>query len=70
MLILGFSDGHSFLPVDFALLSGSSKVGKDAPSDKRTSGGIRAKEAQMTSPKLVVEMVARALSSGIYASHV
>lgn len=40
MLALGFSDGHSFIPVDFALLSGSNKVGKNTSSDQRTSGGI------------------------------
>ncbi|RNE05157.1 IS4 family transposase [Lacticaseibacillus paracasei] len=69
LLTLGFSDGTSFVPVDFALLSSKNQLAQDT-LDKRTAGGRRAKEATTKSTDLVTEMVARALNQGIYATHV
>lgn len=72
MLTLGWSDGFSFLPIDFALLSSKNSLmqGIDDSIDKRTSGYKRRLEALDSAPSLVPEMVKRALSSGISASHV
>lgn len=71
MLTLGFSDGHSFIPIDFGLLSGKNQVNqKMAVSDQRTNGAKRFKEAQRPMPDVTVEMVQRALDQVIYATHV
>lgn len=71
MLTLGFSDGYSFIPIDFGLLSGKNQVNqKQAESDQRTSGAKRFKEAQRSMPDVAIEMVQRALDQGVYASHV
>jgi hypothetical protein len=46
-LTLGFSDGASFVPVDFALLSSKNQLAQET-IDKRTAGGQRAKEATIS----------------------
>jgi hypothetical protein len=74
MLTLGWSDGNSFLGVDFALLSSTKKsnryqeITKDL--DKRSCGYLRRKEAITKSTELLVPMVKRALSLGIRAKYV
>jgi hypothetical protein len=72
MLTLGWSDGHSFIPVDFALLSSikSQLNGMVAKIDKRTSGYKRRVESLLPAPTLVPDMVDRALSAGIRALYV
>lgn len=71
LLTLGFTDGHSFFPVDFALLSGKKKVAKEALCyDKRTSGGKRLAESELKMTEVSVQMIERALDRGIYATHV
>ena len=72
MLTLGWSDGHSFVPVDFALLS-STKSQLNvmiAKIDKRTSGYKRRAESLLPAPTLIPDMIDRALSAGIIASYV
>lgn len=72
MLTLGWSDGHSFLPTDFALLGSPNSLihGMDETIDKRTAGYKRRLEALESAPQLVVSMVKRALDAGISASYV
>jgi hypothetical protein len=72
MLTLGWSDGHTFIPVDFSLLSSAKSQikGGSEQIDKRTSGYARRVEALTPSPQLIPAMLKRALSSGITASHV
>ena len=72
MLTLGWSDGATFLPIDFSLLSSKkSKINDvDERVDKRTSGYKRRQEALQTAPEQVPDMVRRALSNGIEASYV
>jgi len=72
MLTLGWSDGFSFMPIDFALMTSKNSImhGIDDSIDKRTSGYRRRIEALESAPRLVSKMVNRALSSGIEASHV
>lgn len=72
MLTLGWSDGATFMPIDFSLLS-SKKAQINGISDKidqRTSGYKRRLEALETAPSQIPDMVQRALSSGIDASYV
>lgn len=72
MLTLGWSDGYSFLPTDFALLGSPNSLinGMNETIDKRTSGFKRRVEALESAPKLVADMVKRALNAGISASYV
>jgi hypothetical protein len=72
MLTLGWSDGHTFLPLDFSLLSSvkSQIQGMVAGLDKRTVGFKRRVEALQTAPYLVPIMLERALKAGCEATYV
>jgi hypothetical protein len=72
MLTMGWSDGHTFLPMDFALLSSSKSAitGMSESIDKRTQGYKRRKEALLSAPQVVASMLDRALAAGATASHV
>ncbi|KKE79212.1 transposase [Bacilli bacterium VT-13-104] len=72
MLTLGWSDGATFLPVDFSLLSSKKSRINDISQkvDKRSSGYKRRKEALQTAPEQIPGMLARAMKSGIDASYV
>src|SRR5690625_2045895 len=72
MLTLGWSDGATFLPVDFSLLSSkNSRVnGISETIDKRSSGYKRRMEALQTAPEQIPDMIARAMKNGIDASYV
>lgn len=73
MLTLGWSDGNSFLGLDFALLSSAKKsnryneITKDL--DKRTCGYQRRKEAMTKSTELLEPMLKRAFAIGIRAKY-
>lgn len=72
MLTLGWSDGATFMPIDFSLLSSKKAQinGISDKIDKRTSGYKRRKEALQTAPSQIPDMVKRALTAGIDASYV
>lgn len=72
MLTLGWSDGHTFIPVDFSLLASikSQVNGIMQEIDKRTSGYKRRVEALLPAPKVIPAMIDRALSAGVQASYV
>ncbi|SFG73968.1 hypothetical protein SAMN02982927_02626, partial [Sporolactobacillus nakayamae] len=63
MLTLGWSDGSTFLPIDFSLLSSSKEKAKindiDSTIDKRCSGYKRRIEALQTAPEQIPGMVKR-----------
>ncbi len=66
-LTLGWSDGNSFLSLDFALLPSNKKEHRyceaNSKIDKRSCGGKRRQEATKKATELIVPMVKRALSS-------
>ncbi|AZK45107.1 IS4 family transposase [Paenibacillus lentus] len=72
MLTLGWSDGHTFIPVDFSLLASmkSQINGIMQGIDKRTSGYKRRVEALLPAPEIIPSMIDRALSAGVQASYV
>ncbi len=72
MLTLGWSDGHTFIPVDFTLLASlkSQLNGIMKGIDKRTSGYKRRIEALLPAPEVIPAMIDRALSAGVQASYV
>lgn len=74
MLTLGWSDGFSFIPIDFAMLSSANKSNRyqeiNEGIDKRTNGYKRRKEAIKKKSDVAIELIKRALSMGIEASYV
>ncbi|UOQ83332.1 IS4 family transposase [Gracilibacillus salinarum] len=72
MLTLGWSDGATFIPVDFSLLSSKKSQinGISSKVDKRSSGYKRRVEALQTAPEQLPGMVKRAMNAGIDASYV
>jgi hypothetical protein len=74
MLTLGWSDGNSFLGLDFALLSSAEKKHRyneiNPEIDKRTCGYHRRHEAITKATAHLVPMVKRALAMGIQARYV
>jgi len=72
MLTLGWSDGATFIPVDFSLLSSKKSQinGISSKIDKRSSGYKRRVEALQTAPEQLPGMVERAMNAGIDASYV
>ena len=72
MLTMGWSDGHSFIPMDFSLLS-SAKSGINGimeAIDKRTHGYKRRQEAFCSAPQVISTMLDRAIQAGVSASYV
>ena len=74
MLTLGWSDGATFLPIDFSLMSSPNRKnplnGIDPSIDKRTNGYQRRKEAIQSKPEVVSKMVDQALQQEIQADYV
>lgn len=72
MLALGWSYGHSFMTIDFSLLSLKKSQINGISSDivKRTSGYKRRVNVLQTAPEQIPDMVRRALSNGINAEYV
>ena len=74
MLTLGWSDGYSFVPVDFDMLSSANDKNRlndiDTRIDKRTHGFKRRQDALLKRPQSVCQMIERALSAGIRADYV
>lgn len=72
LLTLGWSDGATFVPVDFSLCSTVKKLinGIDEKLDKRTLAYKRRSECLEKKTDLTVTMIKRALDNGISASYV
>lgn len=74
MLTLGWSDGFSFVPLDFALLSSTKKENRygemDNSIDHRTSGYKRRLEAIQSKPKIAANLIQHALDKGMVADYV
>lgn len=70
-LQLGWSDGNSFIPVAFSLLSGKRKIQPDNPiGDQRTNAGKRRAQAFRKGTEVTVELLREALKQGVQADYV
>jgi hypothetical protein len=71
MLTMGGSDGHSFIPMDFALLSSTKSAinGMMEGIDKRSCGYKRRQEAYLSAPQVIAAMIDRAIQAGVSASY-
>jgi hypothetical protein len=72
MLTLGWSDGFTFMPLDFTLLSSKKAQinGISENIDKRSSGYKRRIEALETAPSIIPIMIERALDADVPADYV
>lgn len=74
MLTLGWTDGYSFIPVDFAMLSSAKEINRyneaSATIDKRSHGFKRRLEAVTQKPDAVIKLIKNALNIGITADYV
>jgi hypothetical protein len=74
MLTLGWSDGYSFIPTDFAMLSSRSKSNRYQETndtiDKRTNGYKRRIESMKKKSDVAVQLIRNTLNQGIEASYV
>jgi hypothetical protein len=73
LLTLGWSDGYSFAPLDFSMMSSAKEEnrynGIREGLDKRTCGFKRRVEAMLHKPDVVVQMIDRALRAGLSADY-
>ncbi len=74
VLALGFSVGHSFIPIDFAIFcahkAASVLCGVTKDVNSRTSGGKRRSEAHISTIDSLCAMLRRAQAAGFKASHI
>ena len=74
MLTLGWSDGYSFVPVGFNLLSSAKKSNRyqeiSDRIDRRTNGYRVRRESLLAKPEAAVLLVQKALAAGIQADYV
>lgn len=74
MLSLGWTDGFSFIPVDFAMLSSANQTNRynevSVSVDKRSHGFKRRLEAMSQKPDVVIKLIKNALNIGITADYV
>jgi hypothetical protein len=73
MLTLGWSDGFSFVPLDFNLLSSrnpANRLHEMKEVDRRTVGYKRRQEALLSKPEAVSKLIDHALNSDIQADYV
>ena len=73
LLTLGWGDGNSFVPINFALLASSDEknvLGPQKSFDKRSIAGRRRKQAQMKATDVTVELLKTAIHNGHSAKYV
>lgn len=73
MLTLGWSDGNSFVPMCFSLLSSENAKNRlcemDNSIDKRTAGYLRRKESIKKSTEVIFDLLEQAMKTGVQASY-
>lgn len=72
LLTLGWSDGATFIPVNFGLIAYAKHLieGISDKVDKRTSGYKRREECLLPKPQATANMIMQALKAGISADYV
>lgn len=73
LLTVGWGDGNSFVPINFALLASSNEenvLGPHKDSDKRSVAGRRRKQAQSKATDVLIDLLKTAIHSGHSAKYV
>ena len=69
-LMLGITDGATFLPVNFSLQSGKNKVAQAKEFDGRSNAFKRRAKAQRKATDVAIELLQEALKYGVKANYV
>ena len=74
MLTLGWTDGYSFVPIGFNMLSSAKKSNRyqeiSENIDHRTNGYKSRKDSLLSKPEAALKLLAEALDMGIIADYV
>ncbi len=74
MLTLGWTDGYSFVPVGFNMLSSANKANRFQETadniDHRTNGYKARKDSMLSKPEAAIKLLKGALDTGIVADYV
>lgn len=74
MLTLGWTDGYSFVPVGFNMLSSANKANRfqeiSDDIDRRTNGYKVRKDSMLSKPEAAIRLIKEALNAGIAADYV
>ena len=74
MLTLGWTDGYSFVPVGFNMLSSANKSNRyqeiSNDIDHRTNGFKVRKDSMLSKPEAAIKLIAETLDAGIIADYV
>ncbi|ODA38700.1 transposase [Desulfosporosinus sp. BG] len=74
LLTLGWSDGYSFAPIDFTLMSSAKAKNRLCEMredlDKRSTGYKRRMESMIPKPDALLQMIERALKAGFSADYI
>jgi hypothetical protein len=73
LLSAGWSDGHSFVPVEMELLTNATagkRIGPDPDLDRRTHAGRRCKQACRKATEVALEMIERSQDADLPADYV
>jgi len=74
MLTLGWSDGYSFVPVDFSMMSSANEENRiediSVEIDKRSCGFKRRTEAKEKKSDVAIQLISNALKQGVSADYV
>ena len=73
LLTVGWGDGNSFVPINFALLASSNEenvLGPHKDFDKRSVAGRRRKQAQSKATDVLIDLLKTAIHSGHSAKYV
>lgn len=74
MLTLGWTDGYSFVPIGFNMLSSSNKANRyqeiNDSIDHRTNGYKFRKDSMLSKPEAAIKLISDALNAGLVADYV
>ena len=74
MLTLGWTDGYSFVPIGFNMLSSSNKANRyqeiNDSIDYRTNGYKFRKDSMLSKPEAAIKLISDALNAGLVADYV
>ena len=74
MLTLGFTDGYSFVPIGFNMLSSANKSNRYQEMsdniDRRTNGFKARRDSMLSKPEAAIKLIKEALNAGILADYV
>jgi len=69
-IMLGITDGNTFLPVNFSLQSAKKKIAEAKKFDKRSNAYKKRERAEQKTPDVAIELLKEALKYGVRAPYI